>query len=821
MHRSTAIAAQVGPESMRELMLEVYEVCVNAVARYEGRVTKYLGDGILALFGYPVAHEDDARRAVLASLAVLEGVDARTAEWEARLGTPVAVRVGVDSGVVAVGPVDASPWSTEEIAGDPPNVASRVQATADQMTVVVTDATNELIQGWFETLEIGPVELRNYPEPVCLHRVLRPTEAETRLEARGGVRPPLLGRDAELAVLRAAWSRVAASGKRQVVSLTGEPGIGKSRLLEHLIATAIASGGAHVTFACSRLQQESSLRPVARALVRFFSLSPRERASDALSLDAIRRQLEQLGNRRVATEEAVPIYGWLLGVRSAVDLEPEELRRKTFDAVIDLLEAMSISSTLVLCVDDVDTADPSTVELLRTLLARPGTPMLVLLTGRGALPELPDPGEVLELTRLSAEDATALVRAVAPRIDDEVVERLVAGSDGVPYFLEEQARAAQESPDGAAGAPVELSLFLAARLDELGPGLKRLLGEIAVAGEAVPLDVLARLTEVPAEELDPFLDELCRRRVLLRKSGPTGEVVRFRHALMRDAAFDAILESRRAELHRHFAELLAQPPRVAAPEDLARHYELAGDPEHAARSWLEAGRVAASSGAGTEATTLFRHSLAALAELPEGATRAAVELDAQLGLGTVLSTLEGYTSLAARAAFERAVALGEQLGDSATIFPALWGTSSYWFVLGEHHIDSRLVERLVRIAEEQDDPRFRFEAAFVVGYRRLHLGHFKRAREELERATGHLGLEPIADFPEDSGIISRSTLSVVLWFLGETAASRETASEALRSCRFARSRRPANRVDRVLGAGESGLAVGAGRRLGARDRVRG
>ena len=513
--------------------------------------------------------------------------------------------------------------------------------------------------------------------------------------------------------------------------------------------------------------------------MRFFSLSPRERASDALSLDAIRRQLEQLGNRRVATEEAVPIYGWLLGVRSAVDLEPEELRRKTFDAVIDLLEAMSISATLVLCVDDADTADPSTMELLQTLLARPGTPMLVLLTGRGALPELPGPGEMLELTRLSAEDATAVVRAVAPRIDDEVVKRLVAGSDGVPYFLEEQARAAQESPDEAAGAPLELSLFLAARLDELGPGFKRLLGEIAVAGEAVQLDVLTRLTEVPAEQLDPLLDELCRRRVLLRKSGPTGEVVRFRHALMRDAAFDGILESRRAELHRHFAELLAQQPGVAAPEDLARHYELAGDPEHAARSWLEAGRVAASSGAGTEASALFRHSLAALADLPEGATRAAVELDAQLGLGTVLSTLEGYTSLAGRAAFDRAVALGEQLGDSATIFPALWGTSSYWFVLGEHHIDSRLVERLVRIAEEQDDPRYRFEAAFVVGYRRLYLGHFKRAREELERATGHLGLEPIADFPEDSGIVSRSTLSVVLWFLGEAAASRETASEAL------------------------------------------
>ncbi len=778
VYRSTAIAARVGPESMRELMLEVYEVCVNAVARYEGRVNSYLGDGVLALFGYPVAHEDDARRAVLASLAVLEGIDAHAAEWEARFGTPVAVRVGVDSGVVAVGPVDASPWSTEEIAGDPPNVASRVQAKADRMTAVVTDATNQLIEGWFETEEIGPVALRNYPEPILLHRVLRPTKAETRLQARGGARPPLLGRDAEMAVLRAAWSRVAATGERQVVGLTGEPGIGKSRLLEHLIATAIASGGAHITFACSRVHRESSLRPVAQALLRFFSFSPRERASDALSLDAIRRQLEQLANRRVATEEAVPIYGWLLGVRSAVDLEPEELRRRTFDAVIDLLEAMSISSNLVLCVDDVDTADPSTIELLRTLLARPGTPMLVLLTGRGPLPELPGPAAVLELTGLSADDAGALVRAVAPRIDGEIVERLVASSDGNPYFLEEQARAVQESPDRTAAAPLELSVFLAARLDELGPGFKRLLGEIAVAGDGMRLDVLARLTEMPAEELDPLLDELCRRRVLLRKAAPTGDVVRFRHALMREAAFDGILKSRRAELHRDLAELLAQLP-GAAPEDLARHYELAGEPEQAARSWLDAGRVAASSGAGIEATTLFRHSLAALASLPEGATRAAIELDAQLGLGTVLSTLEGYTSPAARAAFERAVALGEQLGDTATIFTALWGTSSYWFVLGEHQVDSGLVERLVRIAEEQDDPRFRFEAAFVVGYRRLYLGDFERAREELERATRHVGLEQIADPPEDSGIVSRSTLSVVLWFLGEAAASRETASDAL------------------------------------------
>ena len=780
MCRSTAITAQVGPESMRELMLEVYEVCVDAVARFEGRVSKYTGDGVLAVFGYPVSHEDDARRAVLTSLAVLEGIDSRAPEWEARCGTRVAVRIGVDSGVVAVGPVAASPWSFEEIAGDPPNVATRVQTTADEMTVRVTGATHELIQGWFETLPVGPVDLRNYPDPVQLYHVLGPTTAETRLEARAGPRPPLLGRDGELALLRAAWSRVVAKGERHTVALTGEAGIGKSRLAEHLIATAIASGGAHVTLACSRLHRDSSLRPVARAFARFFNLSSRERDSDALSLDAIRRQLEALPHRRLPTAQAVPIYGWLMGVRSAVDLEPEDLRRKTFEAVIDLLEAMSVNSPLLLCVDDADTADPSTLELLRTLLARPSTPMLVLLTGREPAGELIGDGELLELTGLSEDDAAAVVRAVAPQIDDRVVGRLVSVSDGVPYFLEEQARAAEEAPDGVAGAPLELSVFLAARLGELGPVPKRLLGEIAVAGEGLRLDLLTRLTEVPDYELGAVLDELCGRRVLIRTHGPTGDVVRFRHALMRDAALDGILEARRADLHGHLAALLAELPDGAAPEDLAHHYEQAGQTELAASSWLEAGRTAAASGAMTEAIGLFRRGISAVPGLPETSSRSALELDLQRGLGSALSTLEGYTSAGARAAFERAVALGERLGDSATIFPALWGTSSYWFVLGEHRIDSPLVARMLRIAEEQEDPRFRYEAGFLAGYRGLHLGNFARARDGLERATQHLGLEPIADLGEDSGIVSRSTLSVVLWFLGEDAASQDAASEALR-----------------------------------------
>lgn len=779
MHGSTSIAAAAGAERMRELMLELYEVCIEGVTRYDGRVSKYLGDGVLAQFGYPIVHDDDARRSVHASLAILAAVEARAEDWEARFGERISIRIGVDSGVAAVGPMDSSPWSGEELAGDPPNIASRVQSTAERMTVRVTDATNELIKGWFDTLPVGPVELRNYPRPIGLHRVLGPTQAETRLEARGGTRPPLVGRDGELAELRAAWNRVATNGERRIVNLTGEPGIGKSRLAEHVIATAVATGATNVTLACSRLHRDSSLRPVARALGRFFRFSAKERDNDALSLDAIRRQLEQLGNRRMPTEEAVPVYGWLLGIRSAVDLEPELLRRQSFHAVIDLLEALAATSGLVLGVDDADTADPSTVELLQRLLARPASPILMVLTSRVAFTGLAD-GEVLELAGLASEGAAALVRAVAPTLDDEAVGRILATSDGVPYLLEEQARAAQEGSGRATAEPLELSVFLAARLDELGADMRRLLGLIAAAGTSIRVDVLRRLTDADAAELDERLQELGSRRVLLRASGPRGDVVRFRHGLMREAAYDGLLLAKRSELHRRIATYMSElPPGSVPPEDLARHYTRAGAAVEAAHWWGEAGRAAAAGGANAEAVELFERSLEALGQLPEGGGQEGLELALQLGLGTARSTMDGYTSPQARKSFERAVVLGDGLADTTALFPALWGTWSYWFVLGEVGLASGLADRCLRIAREADDERLRFEAGAIVGYQRLHLGDFEGARSELQLAGKQVGLEPVTAFPHDPGIVSLSALAVALWFLGETEASRSTASEAL------------------------------------------
>ena len=679
MERSTAIAARLGPEKMRELMMAVYESCAEAVARYEGRVTKYSGDGVLAQFGHPIAHEDDARRAVLAAMAVLERVERSGPQWEAQFGASVQVRAGIDSGVAAVGPVDASPWSPEELAGDPPNVATRVQSTAAPMTIRVTDATHRLIEGWFETERVGAVALRNYPHPIGLHVVLRQTEADTRLEARIRARPSLVGRDEELATMRAAWNRVV-GGERQVVSITGEAGIGKSRLVEHMIATAAATGASHVTLACSQLHRDSPLRPVARALRRFFRVFPNEGGGDALWLEAIRTRLEQLPNLDGGALSLVPVYGWLLGIRSAVDLEPEQLRRQAFEAVIELLEAMARSSVLVLAIEDADAADPSTVELITALLSRPALPMLVTLTSRAPVPWAQDADHALELATLPAGHAEELVRSIAPDLRDDAVTRLVKRSDGVPFFAEELALAAGEAPlTGALADTFELSGFLAARIDELGPDLKQLVGHIAVAGQEIRLDVLERFAQLTRLTLDRLVSELLDRRVVVRGVGPTGEVLRFRHGLMRSVAYGSLLASRRAELHGRLAAVLGElAVGAAAPEDLANHYELAGDRAAAAPRWLEAGQLAAAAGANTEAIELFGRCLSALSALAPGPERSRMELDAQLGHGTTLSAVAGYTSPQARASFERAVTLAEGLENTIAIMPALWGAWAYW-----------------------------------------------------------------------------------------------------------------------------------------------
>ena len=629
------------------------------------------------------------------------------------------------------------------------------------------------------TEPVGTVTLRNFPEPVALHRVLGPTEAQTRSEARRRPGPPLVGREAEARAAHVGVGGGRGGRSGMVVSVTGEAGIGKSRLVEQLSGTAAATGAFGLVLVCSRLQGSSPLWPVAGALGRFFDISLAQAGGDEQPQRAIVQRLTALPDRQVPLEEALPLLASMLGIGEAPDLQPEDLRRRTFAVLVDLLCAMASGARLLLCVDDADAADPSTLELLRALIDRAPAGMLLVLTGRSGVPELGDADTAIELTGLAAADADYLVRTVAPSAADATVERLVARSSGVPFVLEEQARAIHEQPAMKLEETGELSMFLAARLDELGPQRRRLVGEIAVAGEEVRLETVSALSEVAGDDLDALVSDLCASRVLLRVRSPAGEAVRFRHALLCDAAYRSMLEARRSTLHARVADILGELTPAAAPEDVARHHELGQSFEQAARCWLAAARNSADTGALVEAIGQYRRSLSMLTRLPDGQERDTLELDVQFRLGNALSTRHGFTSHEAHDAFERAVELGERLDDSTGIFGPLWGAWSYWFVLGAHREATPLASRLLRIGSQPGlDPRYGWTAATIIGYQRLYLGDFAGAHDQLVVASQHVGLEPVADFPHDFAVISTVALAVVLLFLGRHEDSRRVAAEA-------------------------------------------
>lgn len=778
LHRSTAIAARLGPELTRELMLELYEVCVDAVTQYEGRVLKYLGDGVMAHFGHPVAHDDDARRAVLAALAVIDAIHERGRAWAVRFDDAPVVRIGIDSGVVAVGGVAAGPFVAQELAGDAPNVATRVQATAEHMTVRITEATHRLVEGWFATEPAGTIELRNYPLPVTLHRVVGPTSARTRLEARQ-LQPPLLGRGEEQQRLTEAWTR-ATGGTRQLVTIGGEAGIGKSRLVERLAATATATGGQVLMLICTRLHAVSPLRPVADALARFFGLATDGDDGGRPPLEPLRDKLTALPGLQVPVERSLPLLGALLGIAPAPDMRPEDVRRQTFDLLVDLLVALAADAPLLVCVEDADTADPSTVQLLGALAEHASAPLLLVLTGRTQLPAPCDADDTIELEGLAADHAERLVRHVAPEADDAIVEHVVQRSDGNPFVLEEQARAVHDEPEHELAENGQLSMFLGARLDELGPPLRELVGEIAVAGEEVRLDVVRRMSDASPADVDERIAELCRRRVLVRLSRPSGASIRFRHALLCDAAYGGHLRARRAALHARVASILVSLEPAAAAEDVAHHHGLAGAHEDSARSWLRAARNSADSGAPVEAVEQFRRGLSELVHMPDGPERTALELALQFRLGTVLIAVKGFTSPETRDAFERAMALGEQTPDSAGLVDALYGIWAYWLVLGEHGQAVPIAERAVQLGRQAGrDPAFRWTAAVMVGFHRLCTGDFAGACDELAKMDLEVHPQPTVDFNYDLWFTSRCALVVALQLAGRIEDSRRLARRML------------------------------------------
>jgi class 3 adenylate cyclase len=664
---STALSEQLDPEALHDLVRRYQGVCCRATARFDGHVGQYLGDGVLLYFGYPRAHEDDAQRAVRAGLAILEEMRELNAELQ-REGAPrVAVRIGVHSGLVVVGeigaPGDRGPVG---IVGETPNVAARLQALAAPDSLVMSEATHALVRGFFAVDDPRAETLKGISVPVRTYRVLGESGAWSRFEiqAAGGL-TRLVGREEETRLLLDRW-RLVKEGVGQVVLVGGEAGIGKSRLVSVLRERLADEPHTWLECFASPHHTNSALFPVIGLVQRLLGSN-----RDVPAAERLARLEEVLAGFPVPTAEAVPLFADLLSLpyehrHPSLEMTPQRRRQRTLEIVLTMLLRLTAERPLVLFVDDLHWVDPSTHELLGLCIDQgPTARILMLLTCRPEFtPSWVTRSHVTHLTldRLAPADAERMVASLAGgrALPPEVVRQVVGKTDGVPLFVEELTKMVLESgllhdldgrlelirPLPPLAIPTTLHDSLIARLDRLSP-VRDVAQLGATLGREFGYELLHALSPLPEEELVRELGRLVESELLYQRGVPPAATYVFKHALIRDAAYESMLRAKRREVHRRIAgALVEQFPALAEtePEVVAHHWTEGGEPARAVLYWQLAALRATQRSAHEESLAFTRRGLALLAELPEGPDRLQRELLLHTTSAVPLIALRGYAA---------------------------------------------------------------------------------------------------------------------------------------------------------------------------------
>ena len=675
---STGIAARLDAEEWRDLVGAYIDAASTAVTELGGKVAKKLGDGLMALFGYPVAQENDAERAVRAALAIQRSLAELNRKNDGTGKPALVARIAIDLGPAVV---DA----TGEIFGDVPNIAARAQALAEPGSVVVTARVQHQVAGLFVAEERGSHELKGVPEPVTLYRVVRASGGGRRAGQRHLT--PLVGRDEEIAMLMRRWER-ARQGDGQLVMIVGEPGLGKSRLIEEFHSRLRETPHTWVEWSCSQLLQNTPLHPIAESTrIRFGGADvPAERRLADLENSLALVHLEPVENATLLA----PLLDIPLPNERAPDLAPEELRRRQLAALAAWVLASARVQPLVLALEDAHWADPTTLDLLRGIAERGAlAPLFVLITAR---PEFRPPWgtrshhSTISLSPLDRHQVRDMVGELASRhaLPKEVVEGVTERTGGVPLFVEEVTRLLLERGEhgGTQAIPPTLQQSLTARLDRLGPA--REVAQIgAVVGRDFSYGLLHAVALMEDKPLQAALERLAEADILLVQGLPPESDYRFKHALIQDAAYENLLKSRRQLLHRRVAEALRDNIAASAepePELLAHHFNQAGMTEAAIEWWGKAGQRSLDRSALAEAVEQLTRALAQIETLPATSTLRREQIKLQVALLTPLFILKGYGAPETKAAAERARLLieqaeahGETLEDPLLLFSVLYG----------------------------------------------------------------------------------------------------------------------------------------------------
>ncbi|RWA59272.1 MAG: guanylate cyclase [Mesorhizobium sp.] len=622
---STRLSVEFDPEDVANAIRAYHVTCTKTVARWDGHIAKFMGDGVLAYFGWPRAHEDDPERAVEAGLELTLAVSM----LDTAIGRPIAARVGIATGLVMVGESTGTGTARERaVVGETPNLAARLQGIAESGAVVVAASTRRLLGNLYETADLGEYLLKGFLKPVRASRILGKAPRETRFEAlHGRLHTPLIGRDDEVELLTRRF-RQAEAGEGQVVLISGEPGIGKSRLCEAVRAKLLDRPHARLTYQCSPSHADRAFYPLVMQLEQAADIHPELDPGEKL-----RRLAAILSKSAGRADDPLSVLAAFLSLpmnrgEGSPSLDAVQQKERTFDVLTGLIEDTCAKGPLVIIFEDLHWCDPSTREFLNRLVDRvEALPVLLIVTSRpGISVAWSDQPHVttLVLNRIAKRECEKMIDALADSdlLPERVVEEIVKRSDGIPLFLEEMARTlieAQSQPN-AIGAferrvPASLQDMLMARLDRLATG-KRVYQTAAAIGREFTIELLERICDLDGDALQNALDALVDAGLLVSRQTASGTTYVFRHALLQDAAYTSLLRDARKELHKRIAGELTQT-RADDPALLAHHYERANAWEGALDCRLLAAAKAESRAARWEAAEHYRRAIHALEHLQD------------------------------------------------------------------------------------------------------------------------------------------------------------------------------------------------------------
>ncbi|MEH2561067.1 adenylate/guanylate cyclase domain-containing protein [Bradyrhizobium sp. AZCC 2289] len=800
---STALSARLDPEDMWEVIRSYRTACARVIATYDGIIARFLGDGILAYFGYPRAHEDDAERAVRAGLDIIAAIR----QLETRAQEQVEVRIAIASGLVVVGDLISGGASEEQaMVGDTPNVAARLQGLAEPGAVVVAASTRALLGDLFTFRSLGRREVKGISESIAVWAVEGGAASESRFEAVRTARSiGFVGRKAEIE-FALSRQQLAWQGQGQVVLISGEAGIGKSRLVATLSENPALGAHRRVRYQCSPYHTNSALHPFIAQLERAAGIRSQDTPEE--KLDKLEAMLA-LGTQQVA--KATPLIAALLSIATGeryppLGLNPVQQRRQTFAALLDQLEGLARQQPVLIVCEDMHWADATTLELFDLAVDRVrGLPILALMTCR---PEFEPPWaglanvSLLRLDRLDRQDTRALVEqvTVGRPLPGDMMTQIIERTDGVPLFVEELTKMVLESgllvedagryrldsPLPPLAIPATLQDSLMARLDRLAP-----VKEVAQIGAAIGRDFSYTLLRCVAGRddltLSAALGQLEEAELLLRRGTPPESSYSFKHALVQEAAYESLLKSRRQLLHKQIGDVLRDKFPVIAeiePEVLAYHFTEAGLSGIALEWWRKAGQQALKRSAYSEAIAHLGKAVAIADELPDEPGRIMNRLHLQIAYGRALRGSLGHSAPQTVAAWTRARQLAADINDPVELAPIHSGLFNASLTHGEIAPMRELADAIMSAANRRpDSPVAAVVAHWTNGVTCWFGGDYLNARMHLERALAIYGAEPNPETFRASTLdlpfVIMRFLALVLWPIGKIDRSHRLAAQAV------------------------------------------